>query len=202
MHRFDARTESMAAQVTAAAGVGVANPAWHYPQDLRDAVTNEHSLLQAHQPLATGGSRQAATLALNNAADVAEDAISRVRGYYIAGSDLGDRTPELARIGLQPRRLPGEASGGTIPDQPDPPVLDLTAKTLTIPALPANAASIRAYRQLSGGPRELCGVSLTPVVSLVMTGPLDAGAAYEAWVVGVLGDRGGPESERVSFTAP
>ena len=39
-----------------------------------------------------------------------------------------------------------------------------------------SACAVFAYRQLSGGPRELCGVSLAPVVSLVMTGALDAKA--------------------------
>lgn len=126
---------------------------------------------------------------------------ARVRGIYISGSDLGDRTPELARIGLQPRRLPGAAGGGLLPDAPAAPVYDPVAKTLSVPALPANTSALRAYRQKPGGPRELAGVSITPVVSLVMAGPLEPGVTYETWLAGVLENREGPESPRVPVLA-
>ena len=194
----DARTEALAKQAAIAGLLVRGNPNWNYPADLLSAIAISLSTLEAYQPLATGGSRQVATQVANAAMEAAEDAMARVRGYYISASDDGDRTPELARIGLQPRRLPGEASSGTTPDAPGTAVLDLVAKTLTIPALPANSSSIRAYRQPNGGARELCGVSLTPTVSLVMASPLDPGITYEVGVVGVLADHEGPESNRVT----
>lgn len=141
-----------------------------------------------------------ATAALVTATQEATDLIARVRGAYISGSDLSDRTPELARIGLQPRRLPGEAGNSLRPDAPGTAVYDAAAKTLSLPGLPANSTSLRAYRQAAGGARELCGISLTATVSVVMTSPLNPGVTYEVWAVGVLTDREGPESNRVAVT--
>ena len=197
----DDRTEALASLAAVAVNVPVANPLWHYPQDLRDVISADFALLQAHQALATGGSRQVATAAVATALEEGEHAITRARGWYISCSDLGDRTAELAKIGLQPRRAAGEASSGVEPGPAGTAVYDAGAKTLTIPEVPANSSGIRAYRQVAGGPRELCGISLTPVVSIVMVGPLVPGTVYEAWVVGVLENREGPESNRVSFTA-
>ena len=193
----DDRREEMGRLAPLAAGQTVANPAWHYPEDLVSAIGSAYITLNAFQGLATGGSRQVAVQAVEERMGEMQDAIARVRGIYIAGSDLGDRTPELARIGLQPRRLAGEASSGLLPDAPAAPVFDSMAKTLSVPALPANCSSMRAYRQKPGGPRELAGVSLTPVVSLIMAGPLEPGVTYETWLAGVLENREGPESPRV-----
>ena len=196
----DARREELGRLAPLAASISVPNVSWHYSPSLLAVIAGDYATLQAFQALATGGARQLATLAVTTQTDLVTDAVARVRGYYISASDLGDRTPELARIGLQPRRLPGEAGSGLLPDAPLTPVHDAAAHTLTIPALPGNSSSIRAYRQAPGGPRELAGISLTPVVSAVMAGPLAAGVTYDAWVVGVLENREGPESPRISIT--
>ena len=195
----DARTEEMARISGSAATTGVANPAWHYPQVLLDFISTHYQILQAHQGLATGGSRQVAIAAVNTALESGEDMIARIRGVYIAASDDGDRTPQLKRIGLQPRRLPGEAGNGIVPDAPANATLDAVAKTLSIPVLPANANSIRAYRQkvavgaTPAGPVELAGVSISTTVSYTQSGPMEAGVGYEVWLVGYDGtDEGSP----------
>ena len=202
----DARKEALARQAPIAAGVTVDNPAWVYPQPLLDFIAGHYATLQAHQSLATGGTRQQAVAATLAATEAAEDMIARVRGFYISASDAGDRTPELKRIGLQPRRLPGEASSGTVPDAPANAVLDTVAKTLTIATMPANANSLRCYRQkvavapAPAGPVELCGVSVSTTVSYTQSGPLDAGVGYEVWVVGYDGTDEGSPGNRIAVT--
>ena len=202
----DARKEALARQAPIAAAVAVDNPAWAYPQPLLDFIATHYAMLQAHQSLATGGTRQAAVAATLAATEAAEDIIARVRGLYISASDDGDRSPELKRVGLQPRRLPGEASSGTVPDAPANAVLDAVARTLTIATMPANANSLRCYRQkvavgaTPAGPVELCGVSVSTTVSYAQSGPLDAGVGYEVWVVGYDGRDEGSPGNRVAVT--
>lgn len=199
----DARTEELARQVPIAAAVSLSNVQWHYSADLQDYIAGQLTLVDAYASLATGGTRELATDAVNTAADEGELVIARVRGHYIGASDMTDRTPELKRIGLQPRRQPGEAGGGVVPDAPGTAVYDAAANTLTVPAIPGNANSLRAYRKRTAptaGPLELAGISLNTTVSLVMAGPLDADATYEAWVVGYDGNDEGPEGNHVTIT--
>lgn len=205
--RFDdARTEELARLAPIAATTGVANAAWHYPQVLLDFIAGQLSTLQAHQPIATGGSRAAAVAAVLAATEAAEDIIARIRGFYISASDDGDRTPELKRIGLQPRRLPGEASDGIVPGTPGTATLNAAARTLTITTLPERANSIHVYRQkvatptTPAGEPELAGVSLSTTVSFTQIGPMDAGVTYEVWVVGYDGTDEGPEGNHLVVT--
>ena len=202
----DARKEDLARQAPIAAATAVDNPAWVYPQPLLDFIAGHYATLHAHQSLATGGTRQQAVAATLAATEAAEDIIARLRGFYISASDDGDRTPELKRIGLQPRRLAGEASSGTVPDAPANATLDALAKTLTIPTLPANAKSIRCYRQkvavgaIPAGPVEVCGVSISTTVNYTQSGPLDVGTGYEVWVVGYDGTDEGSPGNRIAVT--
>lgn len=199
----DARIEEMARLAPVAAATAVDNPAWHYPQALLDFIAGHYATLQAHQTLATGGSRVAAVAAVAEATDAAEAAIARVRGFYISASDDGDRTPQLKRIGLQPRRLPGEAGPGVVPGVPGTAVLDSVAKTVTIPAMPEDASSIHCYRQklaagaTPAGPVEMAGISLSTVVGYIQAGPLLPGAEYEVWVVGFDGVEEGSPGNRL-----
>lgn len=202
----DARTEEMARLAPMAAVTPVANPAWHYPQTLLDFMAGHYATLQAHQPLATGGSRAAAVAAVLAATEAAEAIIARVRGFYISASDEGDRTPELKRIGLQPRRQAGEASAGTVPGTPGNATLDEAAHTLTIAVMPEDANSIHVYRQkvatptTPAGEPELAGVSVSTTVSFTQIGPMEAGVTYEVWVVGYDGTHEGPEGNHLVVT--
>ena len=62
-----------------------------------------------------------------------------------------DQTPELAKIGKQPRRPPGGAEPQPLPDAPGPATFDAATSTLSVPALPAHATSLRAFRKPLGG---------------------------------------------------
>lgn len=76
-----------------------------YPEDLLKHIHAELVILDATEPNARLGGRQAATQARKQALDELRRAVSRVRGYYISASDELDKTPELAKVGLNPRRV-------------------------------------------------------------------------------------------------
>ncbi len=107
----DDRIESLANQAIATTPT-VSDPAWRYPDALMTAITTELATLNANQPLATTGSRQQAIDNRDAALELLRLMNARVRFFYCSASDLVDTTPELARIGRQPRRAPGSAGGG------------------------------------------------------------------------------------------
>lgn len=158
------------------------------------------SLLNANQPLATGGTRAAAISAHDEALDLLKKINDRVRFYYCSASDDEDQTTELAKVGRQPRRNPG-SGGAELPGEPGSATFDDVALTLSIAGLPANADSIRAYRTVLGGEVELGGESETSLVSLTEFEPLIPDETYEFWLVGVNEAGEGPESTRVGYTA-
>lgn len=90
----------------------ISDPAWRYPDAVMTAITTELAALNANQPLATTGSRQQAIDNRDAAVNLLRLINSRVRFVYCAASDLLDTTPELARIGRQPRRASGGAGEG------------------------------------------------------------------------------------------
>lgn len=110
----------------------------------------------------------------------------------------GEREPELAKIGRQPRRASGDAQSQLLPSNPGTATFDATALTLTIPAPPDHATSIRASRKPAGGVAQLVGTSTTNVVSVVDAGPLTADVIYELWLVGHNSQGDGSESNHVT----
>lgn len=192
----DARVESLANQAIVATPA-IPNAAHRYPTALLDFITAQLALVNANQPLATGGTAQAATAARDAALVLLQLATERVRSYYCCASDDKDQTPELAKIGRQPRRDPGQ-SGPPLPSEPGAATFDATALTLTIPALPDHATTIRAYRKPAGGVAELASTSPTNVVAV---GPLTPGVTYEFWLVGHNTSGDGPESNHVTHVA-
>jgi hypothetical protein len=113
-----------------------------------------------------------------------ESANERVRLYYGSCSDLREKTPELAKIGFQPKRDAGEAQEQPEPGTPGPVTYDAATQTLSVAVKPANSTTIRAYRQPLGGVAELAGSSPTTTVSVVQFGPLTPGVTYDLWLVG------------------
>ncbi len=194
----DDRIESLA---NLAASYVPPDAAWQYPAALRTAIAAQLAIVNANQPLATGGASEAATLARDVSLDKAQTVIARVRFFYCSASDDTDRTPELTKIGMQPRRLPGEAEAQPLPDAPGTATFNSTTLELSIPAFPAHATSIRAFRKPAGGTAEMCGTSVITTVSVVALGPLTPGVTYELWVVGHNSRGDGPESNHVSHTA-
>jgi len=195
----DARIESLARQA-ADATPGIANPAHRYPQALLDLIAAQLTILNNNQTAATGGTAQTATDLRDIALGLLQTANDRVRFHYCASSDDEDTTPELAKIGKQPRRDKGEA-GGPVPGAPGTATFDAAAKTLSVPAMPEGATTLRAYRKAAGGEAELAGTSTGTTVSVVGVGPLTPGVTSELWVAGHNSQGDGPESNHVSHTA-
>jgi hypothetical protein len=196
----DARIESLARQA-ADATPGIANPAHRYPQALLDLIAAQLTILNNSQTAATGGTAQTATEARDIALELLRTANDRVRFHYCSASDDEDQTTELARIGKQARRDRGEAGAQPLPGAPGTATFDAAALTLSVPALPEGATTLRAYRKATGGEAELAGTSTGTTVSVVGLGPLTPGVTYELWVAGHNSQGDGPESNHVNHTA-
>lgn len=195
----DARIESLANQAITATPL-ITNAAYRYPTALLDLITAQLAIVNANQPTATGGTAETATNLRNIALELLRTANDRVRFFYCSASDDEDKTTELAKIGMQPRRDAGAASG-PVPGAPGTATFDAGAKTLSVPAMPEGATTLRAYRKAAGGVAELAGTSNGTTVSVVGLGPLTPGVAYELWVAGHNSQGDGPESNHVSHTA-
>lgn len=195
----DARIESLANQAITATPL-IANAAYRYPAALLGLITAQLAIVNANQPTATGGTAETATNLRNIALELLRTANDRVRFFYCSASDDEDQTTELAKIGKQPRRDAGAASG-PVPGAPGAATFDATAKTLSVPAMPSGATTLRAYRKPAGGVAELAGTSTGTTVSVVGVGPLTVGVTYELWVAGHNSDGDGPGSNHVSHTA-
>ena len=180
----DARIEALANQSRRAGNATplISDPAWRYPvffapsprlrgegraSESRRAGSEGSAfplaIVNANQPLATGGTAQAATAARDLALGKLQTMNDRIRFFYCSPQTLplpacGERvgvrgqiqTPELAKIGKQPRRDRGEAEPEPFPD----PAGTATFNAATspgapgsVPALPAHATSLRAFRK-------------------------------------------------------
>jgi len=113
------------------------------------------------------------------------------------------RARGLAQTAEQPRR-----GGLGAPREPEPfpdplglATFDAATSTLSVPALPAHATSLRAFRKPLGGTAELAGTSTTTTVSVLAAGPLTPGVTYEFWLVGHNSQGDGPESNHVTHTS-
>ncbi len=113
-----------------------------------------------------------------------------------------DQTPELAKIGKQPRRPPGGAEPQPLPVAPGPATFDAAALTLSVAAMPDHATTLRAFRQPAGGTAQLAGTPTTTTVSVVAAGPLTPGVTDEFWLVGHNFRGDGPESNHVTHAVP
>ena len=196
----DARIESLANQAIAVTP-SITDPAHRYPAALLTLIAAQLAIVNANQPLATGGSAQSAIDARDTALDLLQRANSRVRFFYCSASDVIDQTAELVQIGRQPRRDQGAAATQPLPGPAGTVTFDATALTLTAPALPDHATTLRAYRRAAGGPAELAGTSNTATVSVVVLGPLTPGVTYEFWLTGHNSQGDGPESNHVTHVA-
>jgi hypothetical protein len=164
-------------------------------------VNNWLAIYDGNALVADGGDRQTLIDARNTKPDSLDDWNSRARATYVAASDDGEYTEELAKIGMQPKRLPGQAQSEPKPDAPGAATFDAANRTLTVPALPAHATSLIAFRQPPGGPVVDAGVSTTATVSVVTYGALVPGVTYTLWVEGSNSRGEGPKSNVISYTA-
>lgn len=196
----DARIESLANQAATVTPT-IADPTHRYPAALLTLIAAQLAIVNTNQPLATGGTAQAATDARNAALELLLLMNARVRFFYCWASDDLDQTAELAKIGRQPRRDAGAAAAQPLPAAPGPATFDATALSLTVSALPDHATTLRAFRRPAGGTAELAGTSATTTVSLTEIGPLTPGVTYDFWLVGHNSQGDGPQSNHVSHVA-
>lgn len=172
-----------------------------YPATLATRIANWLTTYKAASLVANGGDRQVVYQARNDAGKLLGYINSRVRYFYCTASDETDSTPELARIGMQPKRDPGEAESQPHPDAPGTATFHAAARELTIPEMPKHGTFLRAYRQPAGGPETIAGVSTDTTVSVVGFVPLTPGVVYEVWIVPANSRGEGPASNKISFTA-
>jgi len=85
----DQRVESLA---NLAASYVPPDAAWQYPAALRAAIAAQLAIVNANQPLATGGVSEAATTARDAALALLENIESRVRFFYCSASSVLDQT--------------------------------------------------------------------------------------------------------------
>lgn len=193
------RLEMLATQ--AATATPELDPAARYPAGLLTRIANWLGIVQANTMIAAGGSIENLTAAKDAAREALLAAIGRVRFFYCSASDERDQTPELAKIGLQPRRDPGDAQPQPLPDAPEPATFNAATRELTIPDLPAHATSIQGWRQPAGGPAEVAGVAVGVTVSIGDFSPPVPGVTYQVWVTGHNSRGDGPAGNKITFTA-
>ena len=80
--------------------------------------------------------------------------------------------------------------------------INAATSTPSVPALPAHATSLRAFRKRARGTAELAGTSTTTTVSVLAAGPLTPGVTCEFWLVGHNFRGDGTESNHVTHAAP
>ncbi|MBC8115653.1 MAG: hypothetical protein H7062_14815, partial [Candidatus Saccharimonas sp.] len=105
----DARIESLANQAITVTPT-IADATHRYPAALLTLITAQLAIVNTNQPLATGGSAQGATDARDAALVLLQLINARVRFFYCSASNDTDQSPELVKIGRQPRRDPGAAA--------------------------------------------------------------------------------------------
>jgi hypothetical protein len=165
-------------------------------------LTNWRAVMAANQNIADGGTREELTQQKDDARDVLERRLARVRLYIASCTDEGEKDAALARYGFQPKRDPGDAQPQPKPEAPGTFTWDAPTRTGSVPALPLHATRIVAWRQIAGGEAEPCGVSETTEVNFAETAPFIPGGAYTLWVTGRNSAGDGPPSNTVAWTAP
>lgn len=171
------------------------------PTTITSRLANWLAILRANEDIAGGGAREIITENKDTARDGLLRKIARVRLYVASTTDEGESDPALALYGFQPKRDPGDAQPQPLPDAPGTATFDAVTRLLTIPALPAHATSIVAWRQAAGGEAEPVGISITTSVSVSETSPLVPGVTYQLWVTGRNSRGDGLPSNKITYTA-
>ncbi len=109
----DARTIALARLAPTVSAAEVGGEATRLYTAARLArIAAQLALIDALESTASGADRQFATLRRDTALALAAGTLLRVRFFYCSATRDGEATPELVRIGYQPRRDPGEVGGG------------------------------------------------------------------------------------------
>jgi hypothetical protein len=171
------------------------------PTTITSRLGNWLAILNVNEDIAGGGAREVITERKDTARDGLFRKIARVRLYIASTTDEGEGDPALAIYGFQPKRDPGDAQPQPLPEMPGTATFDSVTRLLTIPALPAHATSIVAWRQAAGGDAEPVGISITTSVSVSETSPLVPGVTYQLWVTGRNSRGDGLPSNKITYLA-
>ena len=76
-------------------------------------IAAQLAIIDAAESTASGADRQLTTLRRDTALNLAATTLLRVRFFYCSATRDADATPELVRIGYQPRRDPGTVDPGS-----------------------------------------------------------------------------------------
>ncbi len=172
-----------------------------YPANITTRLTTWLGVYNANKLLAGGGSLQTIIDDKDAKRDLLRAANSRVRHHYCAGGDEGEYTVELALIGDQPKRLPGDAQPQPFPDDAGASTFNGPTREITVVVFPAHASSIVAFRKPLGGAEEQCGVSVNSIVGVSDFSPMVPGVTYELSWAGKNSRGFGKRSAAISFTA-
>ncbi|MEK6259109.1 MAG: hypothetical protein AABP62_10885 [Planctomycetota bacterium] len=145
----DARIQSLTDQAIAATP-SITPPTRRYPAALMTLITEQRAIVNANQPIATGGTAQPAIDARDVALLLLQKINARIRFYYCCVSDEWDQTPEPTSVGRQARRPSSQAGSAPRSGPVGPVTFNTTALTLSANALPEHATSLLAYRQAAG----------------------------------------------------
>lgn len=105
---------------------------WKYSAELVEDLKAQLKIYDNNAAPATGADRVKATRKRDEAQGAMETTLLRVRCYYCCASDDADQTPELTKIGFQPRRAPGTGTTG----QPAPAPSPNSKPATPVPATP------------------------------------------------------------------
>jgi hypothetical protein len=92
-----------------------------YPGSLIADIIAQLDIFDAKAEPATGGDREVATRLRDTKLDLANTTLAQVRFYYCSASRDTDQTPELSKIGFQPRRDSGTVNHHKTPTPPAGP---------------------------------------------------------------------------------
>lgn len=193
------RAISLAELTPTASAQEMENPLWAYPATLQAAIAAQLALANDNKTVADTGAREVAIKARDESLELLQIYNARVRFHYCASSNDTDNTPELSRIGYQPRRAAGEVAHA--PQAPGNIVLNKELKLLAAEMMPKYATSVHAVLQAADGAPFEAGFSETTTVSLEMNAPLLPDTTYSGWLFGRNAQGDGPISETVEFTS-
>ncbi len=104
----DLRLIALARQAPTVSATDAGGAAFLYPATRLARIAAQLAIVDAAESTASGADAQTATLRRDTAVSLAGTTLSRVRFFYCSATRDADATPELTRIGYQPRRDPGE----------------------------------------------------------------------------------------------
>lgn len=193
------RIESLAGLAVSA--TGQVHPLLRYPTTVVNRINNWLGILTTNKTIANGGLRATVIAQKDTRRDTLLKKLARVRYLYCFASDEGESNPELDRIGFQRKRKPGDAQQQPLPDAAGTATWNAAERTISVPALPAHATFLVAWRQPVGGQPEEAGVSNTETMLASQFSPFEPGGIYDIWVTGRNSRGDGQASNKIRWTA-